>query len=220
MALIKCKECGTEIAKSAKMCPQCGAPNKKNVGVFGWLFALFFVLPFAWSIGSQMGKSPTATATASSATTTNQPAVTKQEPVAWSKNEFKDAMTDKTTTVVSVESLNSSPFEFPYNKSGGSHLTLSFRKNGSDFDAYLRIEKGQMLCNYSKCGFNLRVGDGAVQKWTGLESTTHDSDLMFVRDARQIETIVKSGKPFRIGIEFFQAGERVFEFDPAGYPGI
>jgi hypothetical protein len=218
MALIKCKECGTEIAKSAKMCPQCGAPNKKNVGVFGWLFVLFFVLPFAWSIGSQMGTSPTVAATVSSATTTNQPAAAKR--VDWSKNEFKDTMTDTTTTVVSVKSLNSTPFEFPYNKSGGSHLTLSFRKNGSDFDAYLRIEKGQMLCNYSKCGFNLRVGDGAVQKWTGLESTTHDSDLMFVRDARQIETIVKSGKPFRIGIEFFQAGERVFEFDPAGYPGI
>ncbi|MCY1552646.1 hypothetical protein D9M68_890530 [compost metagenome] len=76
-----------------------------------------------------------------------------------------------------------------------------------------------MQCHYSACGFSLRIGDGPVQKWTGLPTTTHDRDMMFVRDAKQLETIVKSGKPFRLGIEFFQAGERVFEFDPAGYPG-
>ncbi|MCY1357699.1 hypothetical protein D9M69_442020 [compost metagenome] len=76
-----------------------------------------------------------------------------------------------------------------------------------------------MLCSSVNCNFNLRVGDGEVQTWTGLPTTTHDRDMMFVRDAKQLETIIKSGKPFRVGIEFYQAGERVFEFDPAGYPG-
>lgn len=28
MALIKCPECGKEIAQSAKACPSCGAPSK------------------------------------------------------------------------------------------------------------------------------------------------------------------------------------------------
>ncbi|EMO7934150.1 hypothetical protein WDS10_006450, partial [Pseudomonas aeruginosa] len=83
-----------------------------------------------------------------------------------------------------------------------------------------KITKGQMQCGYRDCGFVLRVGEGKAQKWTGVRSSTNDSDLMFVRDAKQLEAIVKSGKPFRIAIEFFQAGERVFEFDPAGYPGL
>jgi hypothetical protein len=30
MALIKCKECGSEISSKAKACPHCGAPTKKE----------------------------------------------------------------------------------------------------------------------------------------------------------------------------------------------
>lgn len=38
MALIKCKECGAAVSKSAKACPGCGA--KRGVGVFGCLTAI------------------------------------------------------------------------------------------------------------------------------------------------------------------------------------
>lgn len=128
-------------------------------------------------------------------------------------------MTDEKTVVVSVISKNATMFEFPYNRRGAARLTLSFRENGKEFDAYLRIGEGQMQCHSQECGFNLRIGEGQVQKWTGLESSTNESDLMFVRDAKKLEAVVKSGKAFRIGIEFYKAGERVFEFDPSGYPG-
>lgn len=32
MALIGCKECGKEISKKAKVCPHCGAKNKRGIG--------------------------------------------------------------------------------------------------------------------------------------------------------------------------------------------
>ena len=32
--MIKCKHCGQEIAKSAKVCPSCGGKNKKPFYVF------------------------------------------------------------------------------------------------------------------------------------------------------------------------------------------
>jgi hypothetical protein len=38
MALIKCKECGAAVSKSARACPGCGA--KQGVGVFGCLAAI------------------------------------------------------------------------------------------------------------------------------------------------------------------------------------
>ena len=44
MALIKCKECGEEISKKAEQCPKCGAPGKKKIGFFKWLFIIFVVL--------------------------------------------------------------------------------------------------------------------------------------------------------------------------------
>ncbi len=48
MALIKCKECGTEISKKAKECPKCGAPAKKKTSLFTWIITIFFGL---WVIG-------------------------------------------------------------------------------------------------------------------------------------------------------------------------
>ena len=38
MALIKCRECGTQVSSSAKSCPSCGAAVKRDgLGFFGWL---------------------------------------------------------------------------------------------------------------------------------------------------------------------------------------
>ena len=48
MALIKCKECGTEISKKAKECPKCGAPAKKKTSLFTWIVTIFIGL---WFIG-------------------------------------------------------------------------------------------------------------------------------------------------------------------------
>jgi len=44
MALTKCKECGTEVSKSATACPKCGAPLKKKTSLFTWLVIIGIVL--------------------------------------------------------------------------------------------------------------------------------------------------------------------------------
>lgn len=138
----------------------------------------------------------------------------------WNSYQTTDQMTDKKTHLLSLQSENSAKFDFPYNVEGGSYLRLTFRKKGNELDAYFVIDKGQMLCSYSDCNFALRVDDGKVQRWTGLGTTTHDSEMMFVRDARQLESIIKRAKKIRIGINFYQSGQKVFEFDADGYPGF
>jgi RNA polymerase subunit RPABC4/transcription elongation factor Spt4 len=48
MALIKCKDCGKEISKQAKTCPQCGR-KKKNIPweIFKFCFGMiFFIILF------------------------------------------------------------------------------------------------------------------------------------------------------------------------------
>lgn len=44
MALMKCKECGNEVATSAKACPKCGNKTPKKTSLFTWIIGGFFVL--------------------------------------------------------------------------------------------------------------------------------------------------------------------------------
>ena len=43
MAMIHCKECGAEISKSAKVCPQCGK-NQKKTSVAGIILGVLLVI--------------------------------------------------------------------------------------------------------------------------------------------------------------------------------
>ncbi len=54
--MVSCKSCGGELAKTAKTCPKCGAPNKR-MGLAGKLFGgLFVLLVVSGVIGSVTGR--------------------------------------------------------------------------------------------------------------------------------------------------------------------
>ena len=42
--MIKCKTCGADIAASAKVCPSCGAKNKKPIYKKWWFYALILII--------------------------------------------------------------------------------------------------------------------------------------------------------------------------------
>ena len=44
---LKCKSCGNEISKSAKLCPNCGAKNKKPFYKKWWIWAIIVVFVIA-----------------------------------------------------------------------------------------------------------------------------------------------------------------------------
>ena len=50
--LIKCKTCGAEIAKSAKVCPHCGAKNKCSHPILAVVLIIFGILLLANGIGN------------------------------------------------------------------------------------------------------------------------------------------------------------------------
>lgn len=63
MALVKCKQCGTEVANNAATCPQCGAkvPRGMSTGkilllVFGGLGMCFFGTCMVGAVGMAMNK--------------------------------------------------------------------------------------------------------------------------------------------------------------------
>ena len=43
-SMVKCKACGVDISKNAKVCPQCGEPAPKKTSLATWLFLGFIVL--------------------------------------------------------------------------------------------------------------------------------------------------------------------------------
>jgi RNA polymerase subunit RPABC4/transcription elongation factor Spt4 len=43
MALIKCKECGSEVSSSAKTCPKCGVPMPKKTSRATWMLLIIVV---------------------------------------------------------------------------------------------------------------------------------------------------------------------------------
>ncbi len=59
MALVKCKECGSEVSTEAKACPKCGAKVPKKVGLLGWI-AVLFVGVFVYQCTSQSSKTSVA----------------------------------------------------------------------------------------------------------------------------------------------------------------
>lgn len=51
MALVKCKECGTEVSTSAKQCPKCGSPSPtKSGGVLRIIAIVIGALVAVWWI--------------------------------------------------------------------------------------------------------------------------------------------------------------------------
>ena len=48
MSVVKCKECGHDIAESAEICPNCGHRNKRSVGFLLGLGIFLFPLIFSW----------------------------------------------------------------------------------------------------------------------------------------------------------------------------
>lgn len=67
MALVRCKECATEISNKATNCPKCGAPAPRKTSAFTWTVVGLFCF---WAIGSFLNKS----------TLTNQQGNTKPAP--------------------------------------------------------------------------------------------------------------------------------------------
>lgn len=219
-------------SSSAKACPNCGRPARRKTSlvtmILGGIFAFFVIVVVSNSVSSS---SPTADAVKSRTSGTAHaenvesalpglPAAERKEYKAdnWIQSSFTDDMTDDKVNVFSLKSTNSVSFDFPYNIPGGSHLTINVRKGGKTFDAFLKVDKGQMICSYSDCGFVVRLNSGKPQNWKGLRSSTGNPDIVFVRDAKDFEKLVRNGGKLRIGLDFYHSGKQTFDFDLTGYP--
>lgn len=121
MALVKCKECGHEISKKAKTCPNCGAKNGPKhyslLSLIVWLFIGYLVYIIFTSF-SDISENPTSgdLSNYQQESQSAQQSVPQETKLIWSISQSKDKITKdvqfflNSRNVSSVESLG-----FPYN---------------------------------------------------------------------------------------------------------
>ncbi|MBP7765097.1 MAG: zinc ribbon domain-containing protein [Syntrophaceae bacterium] len=225
MALIKCKECGTEVSSKAESCPKCGARVKaKSIGcgtvIIVIILALIVMAAFN-DIFSPKSKSSNTSNPTTQASTASVPPVTAPTPTAsvsqWQYHQWADEMGKGTFSVAWVKSLNTVNFGFPY--SGTQHGDLTLRvhpRHGKD--VIFKIEKGQILCHsYDNCTVLVRFDDEKAERFTASGAADHSTETIFIQNySRFMEKMLKA-KKVRISVNIYQEGSPVFEFDVSNF---
>lgn len=221
MALIKCKECGSEVSSKAEACPKCGAKiASKPMGcgsIIGVAILGIVIISTFSSIFSSNSSSPSLAATTSpheAKTIVSEP---KEVGSQWTYRSENDSMTKGKINDAIVRSSNTVNFEFPY--SGEQHATLSWRTHPRyGKDVIFRIEKGQILCkSYQDCTILVRFDDGAPEKFSAVGPADNSSESAFFRNYGRLFDKMKKAKKIRVSANIYKQGEPIFEFDVSGF---
>ncbi|MDT3705485.1 MAG: zinc-ribbon domain-containing protein [Thiobacillus sp.] len=239
MALTKCSECGHQISKSATQCPNCGAKIRRT-SLFTKLVAGFFGLVFLAAIlgesESYSDKAKKAEQAASEQTRIAalppeqqaaekerlaKEALAKQEQhlqslgLRWNYQDSPDKMGRGTVKLAYVRSLNEVEFDFPYKEP--QRATLQLRKHPKyGNDVILDIERGQFLCRLDGCVVSVRFDQGKPLTFSAVEPEDNSTTTIFISNYDRFVKNVRKAQKVSVEAQFFQEGNRVFEFETAG----
>jgi hypothetical protein len=129
----------------------------------------------------------------------------------WIYSTHTDEMTNVESKVACTTSLNELAFNFPYG--GGSSGKLCFRQKAKSLDAWVSISSGQFLCGIEDCSLKLKFDDGAVQRFHAVESSTHESNMLFIEPETRLLNAVKKAKQLKLQAEYYQEGSQVLTFN-------
>ena len=186
------------------------------------------VLSFIWLVitliaySSGAGTAPTNNATGANAVAESSKSGDEKEaePAAprtkWDYNESRDEMRDDVSKFATLRSENELDFEFPYN--GGSGAVIGLRRNKTDgLDAYIKVDKGQFLCNgFSGTSISVKFDDGPVQQFSCTDSSSGETEYAFITNSQRFLTALKGSERVMIEAEFFQYGRGQYTFESAG----
>lgn len=211
MALIKCKECGTEVSSKAETCPKCGARVVAKPMGCGTLIGVIFLGGIIISAFSSIFSSGTGSST-SSPPTSLPSAPIAQKADTWTYGESKDEMRGTVSKHATTESTNSVNFGFPYQ--GDQHGTIMVYSNNVLF----YVKKGQIICQggseYGTCIVLVKFDDGKA-RYVNARKSGDDSTTISFTEPSFFKNLKKS-KKLMIQAEVFQNGLPVFYFDVRG----
>lgn len=219
MALIKCKECGTEVSSKAESCPKCGARVKaKSIGcgtaIIVIILALIIMAAFNDIFSPSSKSSNTSKPITQSSTKIVQPVASVSS---WQYHQWADDMGKGAVYVAWVKSSNTVNFGFPY--SGVKHGDLTLRahpRHGKD--VIFKIEKGQILCHsYDNCTVLVRFDDEKAERFSASNAADHSTETIFIKNySRFMEKMLKA-KKVRVSVNIYQEASPVFEFNVSNF---
>ncbi|WP_352338288.1 hypothetical protein [Psychrobacter sp. 16-MNA-CIBAN-0192] len=220
--LINCKDCGNQISKNAKSCPNCGAKNKRT-SIITWLALIFLGIPFLMGIfGSISDNSSADEEETGSASLLTSTADDTSEPLPdevitnWDYSKSEDAMRGTVTSFAQSKSLDAIQLDFPYQ--GGTNLYLMLRNSPeSGNELMISTDNGQLWCEYSNCYMSVKFDNDAIKTYPLAKAAAGTSDLMFLDGSvDQFINKLKKSENVMIEIGFFNYGNQQFRFDTGG----
>jgi hypothetical protein len=200
MALIKCKECGSEVSNGAKTCPKCGAPIPKGTSIFTWFATFIFILIIFQVI------------TPKSDATIEPAPKTAEQPQPWVYETDTDKMSGKESKFAKSVSTNSHDLQFPYQ--GGTNMTITLRKHPRmGVDAYISVNKGQLDTNYDGTIISVKFDDKPLVKFSMNSPDDGSRDTLFFQNQKRFIENIKKAKRVIIEAQFYHDGNRQFEFN-------
>lgn len=244
MALIKCKECGNSISKSAQSCPKCGAKIKRTslfTKIFGVLLFLIFSAIFLGveevekyskeQREQNIVQEQAENKRLASLSPEQREAEERQKEetkkakeegdkrrlgIKWNYQVSEDPMGRGKIKNAVLSSVNQVEFQFPY--AGAQRGTIQLRlhpKLGQD--AILFVQRGQFKCSsINRCLISVKFGDKKPLSFEALEPSDGSTNYLFVKDSKRFIAGMKNEDRLLVEVEFFQEGNRVFEFDVSG----
>lgn len=120
--------------------------------------------------------------------------------------------------IASVRSVNSHNFEFPYR--GNTHADLVIRRINNRLDAYISIDRGQIICHSGRCTHRLKWDDEAPTPFSGSSSTSNDPTIVFLPNAARLDQRLQKASQLRVELTIHHEGQRVWVFNVQGYSSL
>lgn len=135
----------------------------------------------------------------------------------WNYYPITDNATGKTAKLGSLTSKNSMNFGSPYSgEQYGRFTVINHPRYG--VNAYLSIERGQLLCNnYNNPNILVRFDDGPAVRYSCSEPADYSSDTVFINNVGGLEAGMKTAKKMFITVSVYDEGSRTWEFNVRNY---
>lgn len=221
MALIKCKECGSEVSSKAATCPKCGARVAPEPMGCGRLIGISLLVVIIVLVFSSLSSNNSSNSSSSPAQVVASTPESTPEPLAagaqWIYSQSEDPMSKGITYHAQVLSTNTVNFDFPY--AGSQHARLTLRDDPRyGKDLIFNIEKGQILCNsYEDCTVLVRFDDDKATNYSAIGAADNSTETIFIRNYGRFVEKMLNAKRVRISMNIYQEGAPIFEFDVSDF---
>lgn len=165
--------------------------------------------------GSTTDTSSTDPQNETTATTEQTSKAESKEVENWEYSESVDKMEGTTRYFAMNTSTNQIDFDFPYN--GGSNLNIVVRNMGKENEVLINISKGQFITSFSGSDkIKVKFDDNSPINYSYNSPSDGSMDVIFLNNSKDFLNKLKSSKEVMIECQFYDSGNKVFEFDTEG----